>query len=346
MILILTILLLSFFINSLLYIPFINLLYKLKFQRQHQITRDAFEKPTPIFDRLHKGKVGTPVGGGFLIIVTTTILFPILLYALNLFYVPITALYELSHEVKIMLFAFVGFGILGLFDDLKKTFNLKENAFFGLRLRYKLYIEIVLALIISFWLFYDLGIEILHIPFIGVLDLGIFFVPFAAFAIISFCNAANITDGLDGLAAGVLMIALGAFLIVSSSILDTPLSIFIALWLGGLLAFLYFNVYPARIFLGDVGSLSFGATLAVIGLILGKTFALLLIGGIFVVEVGSSLFQLFSKKYFGRKIMAVAPLHLWYQHHGWSEPKIVARFWIVGIVLAILGLWFAVFIRQ
>ncbi|RJR15558.1 hypothetical protein C4579_01945 [Candidatus Microgenomates bacterium] len=346
MLIILTILLLSFFINSLLYIPFINLLYKLKFQRQNQQTRDAFEKPTPIFDKLHKGKVGTPVGGGALIIVTTTILFPLILVILRLFYVPVTALYELGSEVRIILFAFLSFGVLGIYDDLKKTFAWTSDSFFGLRLRHKLTIETVLALVISYWLFSDLKIEILHIPFFGVLHLGVLFIPFAAFAILSFSNALNITDGLDGLSAGVLMIALMTFLVISAAILDTPLSIFISLWLGGLLAFLYFNVYPARIFLGDVGALSFGATLAVIGLVLGKTFALIVVGGVFVVEVGSSLLQLLYRRFTGKKLMPVAPLHLWLQHKGWSEPKIVTRFWILSIVLAVLGLWFAVFIRQ
>lgn len=338
--------LLSFFITSLLYIPFINLLYKLKFQRQIQNTKDAFEKPTPIFDRLHRNKAGTPVGGGFLIIVITAILFPFLLEIFRLFYVPITAVYGFRIEVQILLFTFLSFGLLGLFDDLKKTFNWTTDNFFGLRLRHKLYIEIILSLIVSFLLFNNLRIEIVHVPFFGVLDLGYLFIPFAAFTILSFTNAFNITDGLDGLATGVLMIALTAFLIISASILDTPLSVFIALWLGGLLAFLYFNVFPARIFLGDVGALAFGATFAVIGLMLGKTFALIVIGGVFVVEVGSSLFQLLSKKYLGKKLMPVAPLHLWLQHKGWNEPKIVARFWIISIVLAILGLWLAVFIRQ
>ncbi len=344
MIIILTILLISFFVHSFLYVPFIDLLYKLKFQRQRQTTKDAFEKLTPIFDKFHKNKAGTPVGGGLLIILLTTLLTPVFLVVLKYSYVKITALYSVYHEINLLLFTFVSFGILGLYDDLKKTFNLAPNAFFGLRLRHKLIIEIILALIISYALFQQFQIKILNIPFLGLLHLEIFFVPFAAFVIIAFSNAFNITDGLDGLASGVLMIALTAFLIISASILDTPLSIFIALWLGGLLAFLYFNVFPARIILGDVGALSFGATLAVIALILGKTFALLVIGGIFVVEVASSLLQLLFRKYLKKKFMSVAPLHLWLQLQGWSEPKIVARFWIIGIVLAVLGLWLSMFI--
>ena len=183
----------------------------------------------------------------------------------------------------------------------------------------------------------DLKIDIFYIPLLGVFHLGWWFVPFAAFIIIAFANAFNITDGLDGLASGVLMIALSAFWIISASILDTPLSVFIALWLGGVIAFLYFNVYPARIFLGDVGALSFGATLAVVGLILGKAPALLVIGGVFVLEVFSSLVQLYPKV-FHRKYFC-CPFHLWLQYHGWPEPKIVTRFWIISIVLALVGLF-------
>ena len=141
------------------------------------------------------------------------------------------------------------------------------------------------------------------------------------------------------------MIELTAFWVLSASILDTPLSLFIALWWGGLIAFLYFNVFPARIFLGDVGALSFGATMAVVGLMLGKAPALAVIGGIFVIEVVSSLVQLLAKKYLGKKVFAAAPLHLWLQYHGWPEPKIVMRFWIIAIVLAIFGLWLALLLK-
>ena len=179
----------------------------------------------------------------------------------------------------------------------------------------------------------------MYVPLLGVIQVGWWFVPLSVLIIISFANAYNITDGLDGLATGVLLIALVAFWVISASILDSPLSVFIALWLGGLLAFLYFNIFPARIMMGDVGSLSFGATLAVVALILGKAPALVIIGGVFVIEAASSLVQLLWKKYFGRKLFSVAPIHLWLQHNGWPEPKIVMRFWVVSIVFAIFGLW-------
>lgn len=335
------VLLFSWLLSSVLYIPFIRLLYTWRFQRLQQKTLDAFNKRTPIFDKLHRSKAGTPVGGGLLIIVLTTIIFPIALLIMKYFWVPITSVYPMAMELKILLFTFVSFGLLGLIDDTKKTFVTLDHGVFGLRLRHKLILEIILASIIGFWLVSDLKIDILYVPFFGVLHMGWAYILFAIFVIIAYANAFNITDGLDGLASGLLMIALGAFWIISSSILDTPLSLFIAIWIGGLLAFLYFNIYPARIFLGDVGALSFGATLAVVALILGKALALGVIGGVFVLEVLSSFLQLFSKKFFHRKLFAVAPLHLWFQHYGWPEPKIVMRFWIISIVLAIIGLWLA-----
>lgn len=341
MVVLLGVLLFSYIVTSALYIPFIKLLYKWKFQRQRQKTVDIFEKRTPIFDSFHAHKAGTPVGGGLLIIVFVSVMLPILLTLMEYFWLPVTSVYPLATEVKIILFTFISFGILGLIDDAKKTFAWKRERFFGLRLRHKLFLELVLAAIVSYWLVFDLGITILHIPFIGVLDLGWLFFPFSMFTIIAFANAFNITDGLDGLASGVLMIALGAFWTISSSILDTPLSVFIALWIGSLLAFLYFNVHPARIFLGDTGALSFGATFAVVGILLGKTPVLVIIGGIFVVEVFSSLIQLLSKMIFRRKIIPAAPLHLWLQYRGWQETKIVMRFWILAIVLAVIGLWAA-----
>ncbi len=346
MIIILTILLFSILINTLLFVPFINLLYKYKFRRQKQQTRDVFSKLTPIFDKLHNKKQGTPVGGGLLIILTTALFFPISLLAMKYFFVPITQVYRLDAEVKVIITTFLAFGLLGLYDDMKKSFSFIKGSFWGLRFRHKLFIEIIISIIIAYWLYAELKIDILHIPFIGVWDMGWLFIPFAALVIISFSNACNITDGLDGLVGGLLMIALITFLVIAASILDTPLSIFISLWLGGLIAFLYFNIYPARIMLGDVGALSFGATFAVVGLLLGKSMTLVIIGGAFILEVTSSLLQLLSKKYLGRKLMDVAPFHLWLQNKGWQEPKVVMRFWLLGITLSILGLWLALITRK
>ncbi len=340
--LLLGLLLFSWGLTSLLYIPFIRMLYAWRFRRLKQKTRDVFNVRTPIFDKFHQKKAGTPVGGGLLIIAITTILFPISLILMRYFWIPITSVYPMASELKIILFTFISFGFLGLIDDAKKTFVWSKSGFFGLRFRHKLLLEIIFSTIIAFWLVHDLHINILYIPFWGVINLSWLSIPFAAFVIIAFANAFNITDGLDGLASGVLMIALSAFWFLSASILDTPLSIFIVIWLGSLIAFLYFNIYPARLFLGDVGALSFGATFAVVGLILGKVPALIIIGGIFVIEVASSLIQLLTKKFLHRKVFSVSPIHLWLQLKGWPEPKIVMRFWVLSIIFAIFGLWIAV----
>lgn len=335
-------LLTSFLINAIALIPFIHILYKLKIQRQNQKTKDAFNVPTPIFDTHNRKKAGIPIGGGLLIITTTTFLFLLAFPILYYFWIPITSIYSNKIAVlKVLLFGFISFGLIGLYDDIKKVFFGKSESFFGLRLRHKLILEIILSLLIGFWLFSEVKIEIINVPFLGVFHLGIFYIFFAAFVVTAFANAFNITDGLDGLATGILMIALSAFWVISHSILDTALSLFIAIWLGGIIAFLYFNIYPARIFLGDVGALSFGATFAVIGLLLGKTFSLIIIGGLFVAEILSSLLQLLSKKYRGKKLMKVAPLHLWLQTRGWHESTIVFRAYLASIILAVFGLWLA-----
>lgn len=334
--------LISFILHMLFIVPFINFLYRIKFQRAAQQTRDAFNRPTPIFDKFHKHKTGTPVGGGILIVTMTIFLFFFFLLLFLLFNHKIqTNFPSVIAEIKILVFTFVSFAILGVYDDLNKIFLWKRNQFFGLQLRHKLIIEIFLAATISFWLFYDLKIGIIHIPFFGVYDLAYLYIIFSTFVIVAFANAVNITDGLDGLASGILMIALGSFWVLSRSILDVPTSVFLAVWIGGLVAFLYFNIYPARLFMGDTGSLSFGATFAVIGLILGKAFALPIIGGIFVIEIATSLIQLLSKKFLKKKVFPVAPLHLYLQMKGWEEPKIVMRLWLFSIMFAFVGLMLA-----
>lgn len=342
MALILGLLLFSFIVTSLGIVPFINLLYQLKFQRANQITKDAFGERTPIFDKYHSKKAGTPVGGGLLVIIMVSILFAAIFPMLKMIGVKVTSVYQNSQsEINILFFTFLSFSILGLYDDVKKFFGFKQSGFFGIKMRIKFGLQLILALIISFMLYFNLGISILYVPFIGTYHLGLAFIPFATFVIIAFANAVNITDGLDGLASGVLMISLFGLWFLSASILDVPLSIFIALWIGSLVSFLYFNVFPARLWMGDVGALSFGATLAVVGLLLGKTIALLIIGFIFVIEISTSALQLLSKKYRKKKIMPAAPLHLSLQDYGWEEPKIVQRAWIIQIILTLFGVWLA-----
>jgi phospho-N-acetylmuramoyl-pentapeptide-transferase len=249
-------------------------------------------------------------------------------------------------ELFIILFTFISFGFLGLYDDLIKIFGKPKKGalglWFGLTRRLKFLLQWVLAFIISFILFRNLGIHILHIPLFDiVLDLGWGYVLFASLVIVAFSNAFNITDGLDGLATGLLVICLIAFGAIAAGSLDTPLIAFITLWLGALLAFGYFNIWPARIHLGDAGALSFGAMLAVIGLLTGSLVVFLVIGGLFLVEVVSSAIQIFGWKVLKKPLLPLAPIHNTFLVKGWEEPKIVMRAWLVGIILAIFGLWLA-----
>ncbi|GIK83805.1 MAG: phospho-N-acetylmuramoyl-pentapeptide-transferase [Patescibacteria group bacterium] len=341
--LLLSVLILSFILTSIAIVPFIDLLYKLKFLRAQQDTRDAFGVLTPIFNKFHEKKAGVPVGGGLLVIGIVSTLFALLIPLIQKFGIVVTTNYsDVQSEINILFFTFLSFGVLGLYDDIKKFFKFKSSGFFGLRMKHKLILEILLGSIISWMLYNNLGISILHIPFIGTFELGVLYVPFATFTIVAFANAVNITDGLDGLASGTLMISLFGLWFLSSKILDVPLAIFLALLIGSLISFLYFNVFPARLFMGDVGSLAFGATLAVIGLLLGKTIALVVIGFIFVFEIFTSLVQLISKKFFKKKLFPAAPFHLSLQRYGWEEPKIVQRAWLVQIMLTLFGVWLAV----
>jgi phospho-N-acetylmuramoyl-pentapeptide-transferase len=332
-------LLFSFLTTSILVIPFINLLYHLKFLRQKQKTLDFQNQRTPIFDKFHVNKSGTPVGGGILIILSVTILFLLLFPLLKISRIFISSNYQIANELLIIFFTFISFGLLGLYDDILKFFGFAKTGFFGLRMKHKLILQFAIALTTSLLIYFRLGINFLYIPFLGAVYLNLFFIPVATLIIVTFANFFNITDGLDGLSCGLLMISLFAFWVLSANSLDTPISLFLSLWLGALIAFLYFNVFPARIWLGDVGALSFGATFAVIALLLGKIVPLFIVGFPFIVEGLSSALQIISKTYFKRKLFPAAPIHLTLQHAGWEEPKIVMRAWLAGIMLAVFGLW-------
>lgn len=325
---------LSSIITFILLIPFIDFLYKIKLRRASQKTKDMFNKRTPIFDRFHDWKAGTPIGGGILIICIVSLL---TFWSYGILGVDMKA-----WQIFVLLFSFVSFGVLGLYDDIRKIApSNKQNVYFGLRFRHKFLIQLFLAFIIATVFYAKLGYSFIFLQGFGAVEVGVLFIPFAAFVIVSFVNAVNITDGLDGLASGLVLICLIAFLVISSQILDQSLGIFIAVLLGALGSFLYFNIFKARLWLGDVGALSLGAALAVVGLLTGKTLALAVVGGVFVLEVASSLVQILSKKYLGRKLLPAAPLHLYLQKRGWSEPKIVMRAWLIGFFFAALGLYFA-----
>jgi len=332
-------LLFSFLTTSILVIPFINILYRLKFQRQKQTTLDFQNKHTTVFDKFHAQKSGTPVGGGLLIIFCLSVLFTFLFPLLKFSNIYISSNYKIENEIFIIFFTLISFALLGLYDDVLKFFKFEKSGFFGLRMLHKLFLQLIIATIISIYLYSIMGIKFIYVPFAGPVTLGLLSIPLYTTIIVGFANFFNISDGLDGLSCGLLMIALFAFWFLSNTSLDTPISLFLALWIGSLIAFLYFNVYPARIWLGDVGSLSFGATIALIAILLGKLVPLIIVGAPFIVEGLSSAIQIISKAYFGKKIFPAAPIHLTLQKVGWEEPKIVFRAWLAGIILAIFGLW-------
>jgi phospho-N-acetylmuramoyl-pentapeptide-transferase len=333
----------SFIITAIFVVPFIDLLYKLRLTRRKEAPKKG---KVPLFDRLHDIKAGTPIGGGVLIIIVVTAIFSSIFPLASHMGIYIRSSFNFRAELFVIFFTFLSFGILGLSDDLVKMFGKTRPGVLGLWVgisrRSKFIMQWILGLFIGWVLYKYLGIHILHIPLVDVVfDLGFWYVPFSAFVIVAFSNAFNITDGLDGLSVGLLAICLMAFGAIAASSLDTPLSVFIALWIGSLFAFLYFNVWPARIFLGDAGALSFGATLALVGLLTGSIVALMVIGGIFIIEIASSAIQIFGWRVLNRPIFPLAPIHHTFLAKGWEEPKIVMRAWLAGIILAIFGLWLA-----
>jgi len=332
----------SFLSTSVVVVPFIDLLYKIKLVRRKE--GSAKGKKSSLFDKLHDHKAGTPVGGGILLILVVSVLFAFLFNFISRLGVHIESSFSLRAELVVIFVTFLSFGALGMVDDILKIFGKPRpgmvGSVFGLTKKQYFAIQWVLGFLVGGMLHFMLGISILHIPFLDiVINLGILYIPFAAFLIVFFANAFNITDGLDGLSMGLLMIYLFAYVVIAVESLDTPLFIFISLWLGSILAFLYFNVWPARIWLGDAGAMSFGAMIAVIGLIIGNVATLFIIGGIFVLEAASSAIQIFGYKVLKRKIFPLAPIHHTFLAIGWEEPKIVMRAWLAGIVLAIFGLW-------
>jgi phospho-N-acetylmuramoyl-pentapeptide-transferase len=321
--------LISFAVTSFLIVPFIDLLFFLK-RRFERVSTEKKESETPIHDQLMKADEGVPSGGGILLIAVLVILSLIAAW-----WIPLIELTSL----KILLITAISFGGLGLVDDIRWLTTKRKGKLLGLGRKVLLVIQTSLAFLIAFLLYFNLGINNINIPAIGNFVIGAMYIPMAAFIIVSFANAYNISDGLDGLSSGLLLICLFAFLVLASSVFDETLSAFVGIWIGVLIAYLYFNVFPARIYLGDAGAFGFGATLAVVGLLTGKIVGLAVIGGVYIIIILSSLSQIFFKKFFRRKLFPVAPLHMTLKFLGWPEPKIVARFWLAGIIFAAFGLW-------
>lgn len=311
-------------------VPFIDLLFYLKRRFERGEILSKVSEKLPIHNRLMKGDINTPSGGGILLILILTVL-SLLYNFLFAFPNPST--------LNILLLTLLSFGVLGLIDDIRWITTKRKGKILGLPRQFMFLIQIILALVIGFLLYSTIGLNNLYISGLGNFIVGFWYVPIAAFVIVSFANAYNISDGLDGLSTGLLAICLFALLALASAYLNLTLAMFIGIWLGTLFSFLYFNVYPARIFLGDAGAFAFGATLAVVGLLTGKIVALAIIGGMYVLIAASSLLQILSKRFLHKKILPVSPIHMYFKYVGWEEPKIVLRFWLAGAILAIFGLW-------
>ncbi|HSL32584.1 MAG TPA: phospho-N-acetylmuramoyl-pentapeptide-transferase [Candidatus Limnocylindrales bacterium] len=317
-------LLLAFAIVVILMPPYIRLLRTTGFTKQIRV-----EGPDS-----HQVKHGTPTMGGALIIAVVLALYLLLRWPPEGgIYAPLATL--------------AGVGLLGAFDD---YLNAKTGE--GIRVRQKLLWQIVFAFAAAFMIQRTYQIDQIAVPFVGAVFVDpAVYVAFAAFAIIAASNGVNITDGLDGLAGGTLVFAFVAFLLVA--LLNQPvaqpnLAFLCAIIIGALLGFLWFNVHPAQIFMGDSGSLSLGATLAVIALITGQILVLPLIGLIFVLETASDIIQIgYFRLSGGKRIFRMAPLHHHFELSGWDEEKITLRFWIVAILAGLLGVtFFLASIRQ
>jgi phospho-N-acetylmuramoyl-pentapeptide-transferase len=227
-------------------------------------------------------------------------------------------------------------GLLGAIDD-----YLNARTGEGIRVRQKLLWQTVFAVFFAWQIQQTYGLSGFRVPFVGDVTVDpLVYIAFSAFAIVASCNAVNITDGLDGLAGGTLIFSFVSFLIIALlNVPEQPNTAFLcALLIGGLLGFLWFHVHPAQVIMGDAGSLSFGATLAVIALITGQVFVLPLIGLVFVIETGSVVLQVaYFKATGGRRIFKMSPLHHHFELSGWDEEKITLRFWIVAVLAGLLG---------
>jgi len=272
----------------------------------------------------HQVKRGTPTMGGLLLIVVV----------LGLFFFLRAGLPPGGIIAPIATLLLVGG--LGAFDD---YLNAKTGE--GISARQKLLWLIVVAAVAAYQIQTTYAIDSIAVPFVGTVMIHpALYTAFAAFAIIAAANGVNITDGLDGLAGGTLVFAFVAFVFVS--LLNVPtqpnLAVLCALIVGALLGFLWFNVHPAQIFMGDSGSLALGATLAVTALITGQILILPIVGLVFVIETLSVIIQVaYFKATGGRRIFRMSPLHYHYELAGWDEEKITLRFWIVGIIAALIG---------
>jgi phospho-N-acetylmuramoyl-pentapeptide-transferase len=330
---ILTLATISFFL-ALLSTPILsNFLYKKRLGKN--IRSDG---STPLYTKMHAAKAGTPTMGGILVWGTT-------IFLLCLFWVldrilKISYFHSLNFltrkETLLPLGAFLGASLVGLLDDWLDVKKIGHNGQ-GLRFRYKIWLYAAVALIGAWWFYHKLDFTSVHVPFFSTYDLGWLFIPFFVLVVVGTSFAVDLTDGLDGLAGGTLLISFFAYGLIAYTQGKENLAAMIAVVCGSLLAFLWFNVHPARFFMGDTGAMGMGVLLAIVAFLTNSILLLPLIGLIFLIEAFSTVSQIFYKKFFKKKIFLSAPLHHHLEALGWPETKITMRFWILSAVFGILG---------
>jgi len=324
--------------------PLIKLLRRLRIGKQIRL-----DGPSS-----HQAKMGTPTMGGLMILVPVFVITVVLNFANFLsgfaagraFLAYFGFQYGstlIGKSILVPLGVMVGFGLLGAFDDLAGVRGQHQGI--GLLARYKFAGQVFIALATALGLHFALDLRSVALPTVAQkIDIGIWYVPVAMFIIVGFSNAVNLTDGLDGLAGSTAALAFAAYGIIAYLQGQYPLLAFCFTTVGALMAFLWYNAYPADLFMGDTGSLALGATLAVVALLSGQWLLLPIVGFIFVAEAGSVIlqvacFQLTKRRYGqGRRLFKMSPLHHHFELLGWSEPQVTQRFWLVGILAAMLGI--------
>jgi len=308
-------------------------LYKNKLGKQ--IRNDG---STPLFSKMHKGKAGTPTMGGILVWGTLVALLGLFWFLDRVLHIEFFAKLDFysRKETLLPLGALLGASVVGVVDDWLDV-RQRGHKGRGLRFRFKFLLYAFVASVGAWWFYFKLGFESVHVPFLGGVHMGVWFIPFFILTLVATSFAVNETDGLDGLAAGTLMIAFFAFGLLAFMQGKYDLASFIGVIGGALLAFLWFNVHPARFFMGDTGSMGLGVLLAVVAFLTNSVFLLFLIGFVFVIEALSYLLQLFWRKVFKKKLFLSAPLHHHLEALGWPETKVTMRFWIVAAVTSLIG---------
>lgn len=281
----------------------------------------------------HKKKEGTPTMGG-LIFVVPTIIMTILLVLTNKI--------ELTPNLIIILFVFTGYSFIGFLDDF---LSIKKKNNEGLTTYQKLFLQLIIALVFFYLYMKKGGQTALIVSTLGInIEMGWFYGVFLLFILIGASNAVNLTDGLDGLAGGLSAIAFIAFSLISIAVGFEEIGIFSFILIGALMGFLIFNTHPAKIFMGDTGSLALGAVMAAVAILTHREVTLLVVASVFVIETLSVILQVVWLRLFKHKLFLMTPLHHHFEKLGWEETDIVKLFWVVGLILTMAGIFFGVWL--